>query len=337
MLSTTKAALLAAEPFIQSNDLNKPLCANGFFLGDALPATTSYFELDRSAFLRLHLESVDAGNIYGDFPDGEEFSAAFIIPFASKQASLKLIAQAIKATQTGGKIIISGDKKLGISSYYKKLSAAFDVIEKNSKAHAIALCITRPPVLPDEMENWIKDATAQEFDFEDKKWLTAPGVFSHCKVDTASQLLVQNLPDITGSVADLGAGWGYCSAEIAKRTQANSIDLYENNYVAIELAKHNLADVSIPTTYIWADLEKEPIDKAYDFVVMNPPFHTGRETRTDLGLKFIEVAHKALKRKGKLAMVANRHLPYEKAISKLFFSYEIVADQAGFKVIWANK
>ena len=55
-----------------------------------------------------------------------------------------------------------------------------------------------------------------------------------------------------------------------------------------------------------------------DAVVMNPPFHEGRKADPELGQAFIEAAAGMLGAKGKLYMVANRHLPYEETLERLF-------------------
>jgi 16S rRNA (guanine1207-N2)-methyltransferase len=74
-----------------------------------------------------------------------------------------------------------------------------------------------------------------------------------------------------------------------------------------------------------------------DCIVMNPPFHDGRVGDPKIGQSFIENAAQNLKRKGVLYMVANRHLPYERTLSKYFEDVEMLAEQDGFKVIKAQK
>ena len=90
--------------------------------------------------------------------------------------------------------------------------------------------------------------------------------------------------------------------------------------------------------YQWNDLTCKPdIKQLLDFVVMNPPFHSGKKTDSDIGLKFIENAAACLKKNGTLYMVANAHLPYEKLLEKLFFSVEKMTEEQGFKIYKAIK
>ena len=78
--------------------------------------------------------------------------------------------------------------------------------------------------------------------------------------------------------------------------------------------------------------------KDLDFIVSNPPFHTqSRADRPDIGQRFIAVAAQALRPGGRLYVVANRHLPYEAALSEAFASVAVKADVGGYKIIEAVK
>ena len=56
----------------------------------------------------------------------------------------------------------------------------------------------------------------------------------------------------------------------------------------------------------------------YDVIVMNPPFHDGRDADPMLGLKFITTAAMSLRSTGDLWLVANKHLPYENLMAETF-------------------
>ncbi|MBN8194873.1 methyltransferase, partial [Bacillus sp. NTK074B] len=67
----------------------------------------------------------------------------------------------------------------------------------------------------------------------------------------------------------------------------------------------------------WADATN-PLKLQLDVVVMNPPFHQGRDANPRLGAQFIRTAAAMLKPSGQLFMVANRHLPYEATLAECF-------------------
>jgi 16S rRNA (guanine1207-N2)-methyltransferase len=166
-------------------------------------------------------------------------------------------------------------------------------------------------------------------------------LFAWDRIDTASALLASNLPaDLHGHGADLGAGYGYLSAEVLARcAQVTSIDLYEAESRALELAKENLRCTPSGKTvdFFWHDVATG-LPHHYDFIISNPPFHhQGRADLPELGRAFIAAAAAALNSGGRLLLVANRHLPYESALREGFANVRVLADEQGFKVIEAIK
>jgi 16S rRNA (guanine1207-N2)-methyltransferase len=69
---------------------------------------------------------------------------------------------------------------------------------------------------------------------------------------------------------------------------------------------------------------------------MNPPFHYLGKAMPSLGVDFIKVASRNLKKSGTLWMVANKHLPYEDAINDHFSSFAELSGSKKFKVIRAK-
>jgi 16S rRNA (guanine1207-N2)-methyltransferase len=71
-------------------------------------------------------------------------------------------------------------------------------------------------------------------------------------------------------------------------------------------------------------------------IVSNPPFHAqDRADRPELGQRFIAAAAHALAPRGRLWLVANRHLPYEESLGTHFATVRTVAQAEGFKVVEA--
>ena len=108
---------------------------------------------------------------------------------------------------------------------------------------------------------------------------------------------------------------------------------------ALEAARRNLARMGtgIPLAFHWHDLAAEPVAARYDAIVMNPPFHQGRAAEPELGLRMIAAARAALKRGGRLFLVANRSLPYERALEAGFAGYGEITRDARYKVLWAER
>ena len=175
----------------------------------------------------------------------------------------------------------------------------------------------------------------------DGRYLTAPGMFSHGRVDPGSRLLADNLPtDLKGHVADFAAGWGYLSRRVLDTCRGvMALDLYEADHDSLQAARRNLGDVpaGVPVGFHWIDLQAEPVERSFDVIVMNPPFHAGRAADPHIGQDMIRAAAAALDRNGRLFLVANRQLPYERTLAGLFRGHGMLAEGDGFKVLWAGK
>ena len=171
------------------------------------------------------------------------------------------------------------------------------------------------------------------------RFLSRPGVFAWDRTDPASALLAENLPtDLAGRAADLGAGYGYLTRELLERCpNITAVDLYEAEQRALSLAELNLSPPPrpVPLRFLWRDVTAG-VEPGYDVIVSNPPFHTpAREDRPDIGQRFIFVAAQALRPRGRLYVVANRHLPYEQILNDSFGTVRVLAERDGFKLIEA--
>lgn len=177
---------------------------------------------------------------------------------------------------------------------------------------------------------------------KDTEMMTVPGIFSAEKIDTGSKLLAEVLGEESwyGSVADLGAGYGFLSYAIltTKRQKMKKLCLYELDYRALECAKLNLTELSDRVDYHWVDVTRSiPHERPFDMVIMNPPFHEAQDASFELGKTFIKQAATILKPGGTLYLVANLHLPYEKEIQEQFRSHRLLREENGFKLFLARK
>jgi 16S rRNA (guanine1207-N2)-methyltransferase len=339
-------ALAAAEPFLSE------------FLGSPIICMEAGAEANR-AISRAHPESdvisledmkpsASAIERAGgrSIPDFEtlrettrEIAGGFMHPLPSKVATLSLIAQMVELCAENAVCVISGAKDVGIASIAKRLKDIGVSVERNSKSHAIALRFRVNSEQKAAFSAWKDAAGSVSFmDDTDREWLTKPGHFSHGRVDAGSELLVEHLPDrISGKVADLGAGWGYLANQALERG-AESVDLFEASHSALEMAKQNLSKWEADRlSFHWFDVAGEKVPPRFDHVVMNPPFHTGKAVTSSLGQAFVKAAHGALRKHGRLTMVANRHLPYERLLDELFGRHELLTDRKGFKILTARK
>lgn len=269
--------------------------------------------------------------------EGHGFDGALVLCGRHRGENELRIAEAIARTRPGGLIVVAGGKDDGIASLRKRMVDLVAVDGHLPKYHGIVFWFLRSQDADAIVETLRDGAKA---DLVEGRFRTAPGMFSHDRIDAASKLLAENLPDsLSGRVADFCAGWGYLASEVARRfPKVKALDLYEADFASLEAAKANLAGIqSPPLRFFWHDLAGEPVAERYDAIVMNPPFHTGRRAEPELGQAIIKTAIKALKPGGRLYLVANRQLPYEKTLAGSVSELKEIAGDRTFKVLAARR
>ena len=245
------------------------------------------------------------------------------------------VAEALARTRRDGTVVVAGAKKEGADSLRRRIAAALPLAGHASKYHAVVFWLERPGDAAPEVP-----AAAAEHGLLEGRYRTAPGMFSHDRVDPGSRLLADNLPhDIAGRVADFGAGWGYLACRLADRAGITALDLYEADFASLAAARDNFARAGWrgEADFFWRDMTAEQAEARYDAVVMNPPFHQGRAAEPGIGQAMIRAAHAALKPGGRLFMVANRGLPYEKTMEALFAAHGEFGRDEAYKLLWGRR
>jgi 16S rRNA (guanine1207-N2)-methyltransferase len=272
----------------------------------------------------------------------EKFPLALLLPPRQREQARADLARVVKRTATGGTIVASMSNNEGARSCEADLRRLLGSAQSISKNHCRVFWagVREESLDRTLLEQWAQlDAPRP---IVNGRFLGRPGVFAWDRIDAASELLAANLPrDLSGRCADLGAGYGYLAAEVLARcTQITSLDLYEADARSLDLARINLARdpraASVPLDWIWHDVTAG-LPRRYDAIVTNPPFHQGRADLPELGRAFIVCAANALVARGRLLLVANRHLPYESVLRERFAAVRTLADARGFKVIEAVK
>lgn len=257
------------------------------------------------------------------------FAMACLFQPRAKAQGRALILLAAGLVVPGGLIWIDGQKTDGIESTLKDIKARAEIAHLLSKSHGRAFAFANPG--PAAFADWAALDT-----FPAPGFITRPGVFSADAIDAGSALLARHLPaKLKGKGADLGAGWGWLSAQVLAHQGVRELHLVEAEAEALACARRNINDER--AQFHWADATVFNPGKALDFVVMNPPFHQSRAADPAIGQGFIRTAQRMLIPSGQLWLVANRTLPYEEALSKAFLQVTPLAMDKGFKVIMAAR
>jgi 16S rRNA (guanine1207-N2)-methyltransferase len=277
-----------------------------------------------------------AGQKVAPRPDGGPFDGALVLAGRHRGQNEARIAAAIERVVPGGMIVVAGSSDTGIASLRKRLEKLVALEGYLPKYHGAAMWFARPSDAAT-----VVAALEPQQGLAEGRFVAAPGMFSHDRIDAGSRLLSEHLPDAAkGAAADFGAGWGFLSVALAERTAGlKSIDLYEADFDSLEAARTNLASIADvpPTEFFWHDLVGEKVERKYDLIVMNPPFHQGRAAEPGIGQSMIGTASAALKPGGRLFMVQNRGLPYEQTLKARFSRVEEIGRDGAFRIVLAQR
>lgn len=261
---------------------------------------------------------------------GGPYAAALVCLPRAKAEARAMIAAAAACVVPGGPVLVDGQKTDGVDSLLREARARGPVSDPVNKAHGKLFWFAADAA---RFADWAVQSGPQTIE---GGFVTGPGVFSADGVDPGSLALGQALATrLGGRVADFGAGWGYLASEILKRDGVREVHLIEADHASLAAARLNITDPR--ARFHWADVTRfKPVQK-FETVVMNPPFHLGRDADPGLGAAFIRAAAAMLVPSGVLWMVANRHLPYERVLAEAFRDVEDLPPVAGYKLTRASR
>jgi 16S rRNA (guanine1207-N2)-methyltransferase len=257
--------------------------------------------------------------------ESEPAAVALVVLPRSKALGRGMVAQAATLAPF---VVIDGQKTDGADSLWRDLRARLGEVPSLTKAHG-RLMWCAPG---DRLADWALGGPVAGPD----GLYQQPGMFSETGVDPGSALLAAALPaKLPARMADLGAGGGYLSRAVLDRPGVVTLDLVEAEGLALDCARLNVTDSR--AAFHWADATRFTAGKAWDGVVMNPPFHAGRDGEPALGRAFIAAAARGLTPQGSLWMVANRHLPYEAELAARFRDIRDLGGNGAFKLYHAAR
>lgn len=259
--------------------------------------------------------------VSGDAP--EAATAVVVVP-RSRALAQDLIGRAGRAPL----VIVDGQKTDGVDALFRACRARLGDLPSVTRAHGRLFWFSGS----EAFDGW----TAPPPERGAHGFFVQPGVFSEEGIDRGSALLAEALPArLPARLADLGAGWGYLAARALEKQGVTAIDLVEAESRALDCARLNLQDPR--ARFVWADATTHAPEEPYDGILCNPPFHAGRKADPALGRAFIAAAARMLTPRGRLWLVANRHLPYEAALRDAFAEVTETGGDAAFKLFEATR
>jgi len=164
----------------------------------------------------------------------------------------------------------------------------------------------------------------------DFTFLANNGLFSCDKVDAASILLIENIPPITGSLLDLGCGYGPIGVVLGRKYPLQ-VTMSDVNSIAVEYAAKNAARNRVEAQCIHSD-GFEALPFIYDNIILNPPIHAGK----DIMNRLYQGAAQHLAPGGALYIVIQKKHGAEstiKALKDIFYDCRTLYKKKGLYVL----
>lgn len=210
-----------------------------------------------------------------------------------------VVRAAAGALPTGGLLALLGDRARGIESLRRRLPPIVGPIVDRAVGEHRRLYL---------FEKQVDDPPPQQFAWTSTPQIAGreitlcqhPTLFSPARVDPATALLGENLPDRDGRWLDLGCGSGALAVAAVRRDR--SLTAVDWSYAAAETTRRTLAANGLEADVRLTDGAPSG-EQPFDVVVCYPPFHVGPRVDHAPAARLIQAAGACLAPDGELRVV----------------------------------
>jgi 16S rRNA (guanine1207-N2)-methyltransferase len=157
------------------------------------------------------------------------------------------------------------------------------------------------------------------------------GVFGKKKVDKGTDLLINNIPDISSKkVLDLGCGIGIVGIVAARKYPSAIVSASDVNKRAVMLAKSNAKQNNVKIKAYHSDGFNN-IKESFDYILLNPPQSAGK----DICIRLIRESFENTKDNGAMLLVARKNKggkSLSECMQQAFGNVKSIAIKAGYHV-----
>ena len=270
-------------------------------------------------------------------PGEGRFHQALVHLQKSRAATWRDLFEAWQLLEPAGRLLVCGGNELGITSAVKRLAAELGQTPRilSNRGHGRIVGFERgtgpgpAAAKPTRIDLPLAGGRCEPLHAE-------PGVFSAKRLDAGTQLLLDSLGEQPAPqrILDMGCGIGPLGvAALAHWPEARAL-LLDGDMRAVASAGQNLAALGMEARAAihWWDAEEPCPETGFDLALVNPPFHGGKAVDLRPAHAMFERLAEALAVGGRALIVANRTLPYERALESAG-SMEVVSRGRGYKII----
>jgi 16S rRNA (guanine1207-N2)-methyltransferase len=233
----------------------------------------------------------------------------------------ELIHSVAWVLRPGGRFYFVAHKRAGVKgaiAYTRTLFGRCGVV-RQKKGYHVALTVKPAELRLDHPKNGYATRTIT-LDGTDTTLVGKPGVFAWDRLDDGTAALLDVMEvESDDTVLDLGCGTGLAGLSCARQASRGQVVLVDADVRAVESARRTLeANGTANGEVLVSDCGSGVLDRHFDLVVTNPPFHQGVGIDYQVAHQFVCDAAHVLRLGGRLFLVANRFLRYSDLIREAF-------------------
>jgi 16S rRNA (guanine1207-N2)-methyltransferase len=297
----------------------------------------------KAAQRTLLLNGVSGQVIHGQVSEpsqgcGDLFDVVLLDAPRGREWMRHLLNVAAQALRPGGRLLLAGPNRGGIKGFIKDACEIIGPCEvtRIKAGHRLAIgerSLAFGHGLPSEDSQSCETTVRRQT----IRFATRPGVFSHGELDAGTRALIETMAIRSGdTVLDLGCGCGIVGAVAAQTAQR--VVLVDSSAVALEAARATceLNGVTSRVQVLVSDCASAVRDMRFDVVATNPPFHQGLGVEFDVAQQFVRDTAEVLVPGGRLYLVANRFIRYER-VMRGFSQVTTIYEDNHFRVLEAMR
>jgi len=279
-------------------------------------------------------------------PDAEKPFDVVLIKVPKTLALLEYQLSALREICAPGALIIGGGMVKSIHTSTLKLFEKYVGTTTSSlakkKARLIYPHLDPVDQSPATLPNRVKEATSYLLEKTEFTIYNHPNVFSRESLDIGTRFFLEHLPSSQEplNIVDLGCGNGVVGLIAAVKNPRASLMFKDESYLALASARDTFTSAfgdSRRAEFEAADCLGSIKPNSVDLVLNNPPFHQQNVVGEMVAWQMFQESYAALVKGGELWVIGNRHLDYQKKLTRLFGHCELVAMNKKFMVLKASK